>query len=628
MSVFGFFSRALQGKSSLVGARFALAGCLASGLLLCGCQGDATQETGTEDAVKASGKSTDAASNRAASTNPESSSDSTAATTEKPTASENVADKVEVPVEKPVDQTAPAEDSSPRSDETAAVTVETPPRENAGVPDSEPVPTEKAPVPSDDEATVLREKVQAILQSEYAAARTRDEQRELAGKLQKLSLDFAADDPVRFMMLDEAFRFALKSADWRFGIELVGELSQKFIINQHEYRASAVAQASRTADREEAVEVCELAMKFAAEAANAESFDEATQLTHASLAAARRAGSDAPTAIAVASSKEIATARDAFEAAEEARGTLEDKPDDAKANFALGRYLALYRGDWQAALPHLAKSDTAPWRDAARAELDRPEEPERLARIGEQWVSLAEKLSAAEQQGLHTHAAVWLREALPQLSGLNQLRITKLLATIEVKDAVKSGDPKANSQAGTSDSSDGKAKNFVEVDTDLVGGRGGQPFRWVVPENAIFVGLRISRTTPISMLQPVFKSEKGTEYGPIFGEEAEKPVELIANPGYKVAGLSLLTGDFIKGLTVTFAEVRPRNRLRPKWYESKYVGEVGPGQVTRIGSPKMPVIGIHGRAEVLIDALGLIGQKPGTAKTKTEGSTGNRKPAT
>ena len=76
----------------------------------------------------------------------------------------------------------------------------------------------------------------------------------------------------------------------------------------------------------------------------------------------------------------------------------------------------------------------------------------------------------------------------------------------------------------------------------------------------------------------------------------------------KVAGLVLKSGDFIKGLTVTFAEIKPKNRLRARWYDSRYVGGPEHGRVTRLGRPDMLIVGFHGRGQSLIDAVGLIGR--------------------
>ena len=111
------------------------------------------------------------------------------------------------------------------------------------------------------------------------------------------------------------------------------------------------------------------------------------------------------------------------------------------------------------------------------------------------------------------------------------------------------------------------------------------------------------------MLQPIYQAENGVEYGPIFGEETARHIDLIANRGYQVAGLGLNSGDFIKGLTVTFAEINPKNKRSVRWYDSRYVGGVTPGKITRLGSSEMRIVGFHGRAQSLIDAIGLIGRK-------------------
>lgn len=304
--------------------------------------------------------------------------------------------------------------------------------------------------------------------------------------------------------------------------------------------------------------------------------------------------------------------------AEEARRKLESNPDDAAAHLALGQYLGLYKNDWFGAVPHLVKSGNPAWMAAATAEQARPGDAERQVQVGEKWLAIAAVLPAGEQSLLRDHAAVWLKEALPKLSGDEEARVKQQLAAIAADQA-----PVLKESAATvvevspekpetpipppSKPTDETAGEEGTIQTAVAGGEGGLPFRWLAPEKAVFIGLRVSSTTPISMLQPVYRTANGIEYGPVFGEEAAEHIDLVAKAGYKVGGISLRTGDYIKGLTVTFQEARASRR--PKWYESKYVGEIGPGKVTRIGDPKIPVVGIFGRGEILIDAVGLI-QRP------------------
>jgi hypothetical protein len=202
-----------------------------------------------------------------------------------------------------------------------------------------------APLPTDEAIDASRGKVQSILKSEYAAAKTRDKQRDLARKLLALSRDFDRDDPARFVILDEAIRFALKSADWQFAVDVVDELGQTFAVNLHRYQASVMANAARLSNRSDAAGVCRLALGYANSAVDHERYAEAINLIQSALASARRSDVPALTRRAVDRAKEITAFSKAYEESQVARTILKHTPEDAGANLTLGRYLALYRGD-------------------------------------------------------------------------------------------------------------------------------------------------------------------------------------------------------------------------------------------------------------------------------------------
>src|SRR5205814_958169 len=58
-----------------------------------------------------------------------------------------------------------------------------------------------------------------------------------------------------------------------------------------------------------------------------------------------------------------------FAAADKARETLRDKPDDLAASLVLGKYLCLVKQDWPQALPLLAKSGDAKLAPLAKQDL-------------------------------------------------------------------------------------------------------------------------------------------------------------------------------------------------------------------------------------------------------------------
>jgi len=330
-----------------------------------------------------------------------------------------------------------------------------------------------APLPTDEAIDASRGKVQSIPKSEYAAAKTRDKQRDLARKLLALSRDFDRDDPARFVILDEAIRFALKSADWQFAVDVVDELGQTFAVNLHQYQASVMANAARVSDRSDAAGVCRLALGYATSAVDHERYAEAINLIHSALVSARRTDVPALTRRAVDRAKEITAFSKAYEESQVARTILKHTPEDAGANLTLGRYLALYRGDWSTALPKLAASGVDTWEAVARSELAGPTQADVRVKLAESWLEIGRGLkSELEGKAMRAHAAEWLRKSIPDLTGLNELRVSKLLASLEPEEVEDDASkPKSKSELALTKRELDKAGFGRVLTTELVGGQ-------------------------------------------------------------------------------------------------------------------------------------------------------------
>ncbi len=116
---------------------------------------------------------------------------------------------------------------------------------------------------------------------------------------------------------------------------------------------------------------------------------------------------------------------------------IEQNPDDPALNLSVGKYLALYRGDWQAGLAMLAKSSDEAIAAAAKADLAGAGSAKAQIAAGDQWWALASKHSKLEAQRLKDRARHWYRAALPEASGIKRSLLTKRL---EPAGQVKWGD--------------------------------------------------------------------------------------------------------------------------------------------------------------------------------------------
>jgi hypothetical protein len=100
-----------------------------------------------------------------------------------------------------------------------------------------------------------------------------------------------------------------------------------------------------------------------------------------------------------------------------ARETLARNPADPAANRLVGEDLAFAKGDWEAALPHLARCDDAGLRSLASMDLKKPTDADEQAAVGDAWWDEAGRRATARRP-LQDRAIAWYKLAWPKLTGL------------------------------------------------------------------------------------------------------------------------------------------------------------------------------------------------------------------
>jgi hypothetical protein len=118
--------------------------------------------------------------------------------------------------------------------------------------------------------------------------------------------------------------------------------------------------------------------------------------------------------------------------AQAARATLAQQPDDAAANLALGKYLALGPGHWEPAIEHFAKGSDPLLKAAADSEAKVSDEVATQEAAGDAWWEAAEAAQGRQQEALQTRAAHWYGAALSRSTGLSHAKMQNRLSLVRV----------------------------------------------------------------------------------------------------------------------------------------------------------------------------------------------------
>src|SRR5262245_12649368 len=212
----------------------------------------------------------------------------------------------------------------------------------------------------------------------------------LAGTLLRES-KATKDDPVlRFAALGQARDLAAGAGDAAIALQAVDELVKHYPVKGLGMKSSALATASRSAVSKEANQaVVEAALGLVDEALFEDDYEAARTLIEAADTAGVKVKSLALYGRVDRRAQEVEAARKEFARARTFADRLAKDGNDPEANYQLGRYACLIRGNWERGLPLLARGNNPTWKAVAERQLARPKDPSEQARVGDECARLA-----------------------------------------------------------------------------------------------------------------------------------------------------------------------------------------------------------------------------------------------
>lgn len=184
-----------------------------------------------------------------------------------------------------------------------------------------------------------------------------------------------------------------------------------------------------------------------AEAANRQNrFQDARRCLDSTETAVKKLNSKSPLLASLAKSRDAVLEREqAFVAQKQALKTLEASPDDPKANFLVGQWLAVFADDWDAALKRLAKGSDPKWQAAAKTELASTEELKSQLATADDWYRVTEDKAVigAALAEAQLRAFKWYSKIEPRVtSPLDKTHVTKRLSDLAKLPHIKAAIPK------------------------------------------------------------------------------------------------------------------------------------------------------------------------------------------
>ncbi len=303
----------------------------------------------------------------------------------------------------------------------------------------------KLPVPSPEAQKTARALIDNLYREDLSKARTAQAKTELSKTLASQAAQSKDDTAAQYVLLSVARDLAIDGGEPAIICGYIDRLAQQFEVDALALKIEALGKAAKTvvAGTPASKEMAETLLALVAEAISAEDFDSASDAQKAATLAANKSRDAGVTRQVSAARKEIVELQKQFEIVKQARETLKDSPDDPAANGVAGRFACFVKRDWEEGVPLLAKSNQPLLQAAAKAEQAAPTDAKSLTELADLWWTAAEKEIGGTKLLIQKHAASFYEKALPQVSGLAEVKVKKRLD--EVEKAVSASDAAADS---------------------------------------------------------------------------------------------------------------------------------------------------------------------------------------
>jgi hypothetical protein len=286
----------------------------------------------------------------------------------------------------------------------------------------------KEPIPDEAAQKVASELIAEVYKSDLDAAKTVEQKVELASKILRDGIATTDDPTARYVMLRIARDIAVEQGDLVTALDAIEWIVQGFEADKFELQldaATAVAKVLRLPADQSSFAF--LLIPVMDTAIDADRYEHAKSLGALALSSARRARDRDRIEEIVTKTKEIDEIASEAVKVQAALDMLAASPSDPEANFAVGKFLCVVKGDWRRGVAMLALGSNEKYRSAARLELEGA--PDALA-LGDAWWEIADELEGSAKSRTQAHAGQWYRKALPTLSGLTKVRVEKAIASL------------------------------------------------------------------------------------------------------------------------------------------------------------------------------------------------------
>jgi hypothetical protein len=284
----------------------------------------------------------------------------------------------------------------------------------------------KEPIPSPSDLKAACDLLRELYQADYAAAKTASQRLQLASKMLNRLPDLGGDLAGQYALLEIVQQIAFQAGSVEVALDAADRMTSRFELKD-DLLLDAIEKLARTAqDRRALDRLLEEAETLFDELVLEEQFAEAERLSQLAVTVASKV--DDETAIDEFTSRRnwASEANALHKSVEDSLATLEQNPEDPRANGDVGKYLCLVKSDWENGLVILANGNDRSLKRLAEMELGDMTDAMRQLELADLWWREAETELPAFKTTLQLRAKHWYERSLSGLpAGLVRIRVER-----------------------------------------------------------------------------------------------------------------------------------------------------------------------------------------------------------
>ena len=289
----------------------------------------------------------------------------------------------------------------------------------------------KQPIPSAANLKVARDLLRELFQADYAAAKTAPERLRLAREMLDRLPDLSGDVPGQYALLEVVTQISIQAGGVDHALDAIDQMTVRFQLDDDAVLDTLEKLARTARDRRELARLLEEADRGFDDFVLAQDYGAAERLSRLAVSVANQID-DTDAADRFTERRQWAEeAKDLHDAAEEALATLEQNPEDPRANGAVGKFHCLIKNDWENGLVILANGNDRSLKRLAQLELGDLSDATRKLELADLWWREAESAKPAFKSALQSRAKYWYEQTLPSLpAGLVRIRVERRLEEV------------------------------------------------------------------------------------------------------------------------------------------------------------------------------------------------------